>query len=85
MNLVLRQGALRDGNSYIFSLHVSDAAMDSEGVASILLRPNLPPAGGSCSLHPGGPRLQSLVHKLHFTCTGEEGALLDSVPGHLIL
>ncbi|XP_048871457.1 polycystin-1 isoform X2 [Brienomyrus brachyistius] len=70
MNLVLRQGALRDGISYIFSLHVSDAAMDGEGVASIVLRPNLPPAGGSCSLQPDVPRLQSLVDKLHFTCTG---------------
>ncbi|KAL0202823.1 hypothetical protein M9458_000841, partial [Cirrhinus mrigala] len=50
MNLVLRQGILRDGNSYIFSLHVTDDSMDREGVAYIELHPNLPPAGGTCSL-----------------------------------
>uniref|UniRef100_A0A8C9SAB2 Polycystic kidney disease 1a n=1 Tax=Scleropages formosus TaxID=113540 RepID=A0A8C9SAB2_SCLFO len=70
MNLVLRQGALRDRSSYVFSLHVSDDHMDREGVASIVLRSNLPPSGGSCSLQPDVAQLRTLVDKVHFTCTG---------------
>uniref|UniRef100_A0A8C9TI26 Polycystic kidney disease 1a n=1 Tax=Scleropages formosus TaxID=113540 RepID=A0A8C9TI26_SCLFO len=72
MNLVLRQGALRDRSSYVFSLHVSDDHMDREGVASIVLRSNLPPSGGSCSLQPDVAQLRTLVDKVHFTCTGEQ-------------
>ncbi|KAJ8383686.1 hypothetical protein AAFF_G00215280 [Aldrovandia affinis] len=70
MNLVLRQGALRDGDSYVFSLHVTDDLMDREGVASIMLLRNLPPTGGSCSLQPDATQIRTLVDKVHFTCTG---------------
>ncbi|MBN3308044.1 PKD1 protein, partial [Amia calva] len=71
MNLVLRQGILKDGDAYIFSLHVTDPMMDSEGVASIQLRPNLPPAGGSCTLHPGNTA-SALTTKVQFNCSGYE-------------
>uniref|UniRef100_A0A8B9HRA6 Polycystic kidney disease 1a n=1 Tax=Astyanax mexicanus TaxID=7994 RepID=A0A8B9HRA6_ASTMX len=72
MNLVLRKGFLRDGDSYIFSLHVSDDSMDGEGVAYIKLRPNLPPAGGACVLWADkeGPVVRTLLEKVHFKCTG---------------
>ncbi|KAL1281735.1 hypothetical protein QQF64_000538, partial [Cirrhinus molitorella] len=72
MNLVLRQGILRDGNSYIFSLHVTDDSMDREGVAYIELHPNLPPAGGTCSLwvDGDGPQVRTLLERVHFNCSG---------------
>uniref|UniRef100_A0A8C1XPT7 Polycystic kidney disease 1a n=1 Tax=Cyprinus carpio TaxID=7962 RepID=A0A8C1XPT7_CYPCA len=75
MNLVLRQGILRDGNSYIFSLHVTDDSMDREGVAYIELHPNLPPAGGTCSLWADGdgPQVHTLLERVHFNCSGETG------------
>ncbi|TSK18062.1 Polycystin-1 [Bagarius yarrelli] len=72
MNLVLRKGSLRDGDSYVFSLHVTDDSMEQEGVANIKLYPNLPPAGGSCSLWVDGegPDVHTLLEKVHFNCTG---------------
>uniref|UniRef100_A0A8C5UCL9 Polycystin 1, transient receptor potential channel interacting n=1 Tax=Malurus cyaneus samueli TaxID=2593467 RepID=A0A8C5UCL9_9PASS len=69
MNLVLRQGALRDGEGYTFTLHITDLTTGEEGFASIDLLPNQPPVGGSCRLSPRGP-LQALVTKVHFECTG---------------
>uniref|UniRef100_A0AAQ5YYB8 Polycystic kidney disease 1a n=1 Tax=Amphiprion ocellaris TaxID=80972 RepID=A0AAQ5YYB8_AMPOC len=54
MNLVLRQGVLRQRVSYIFTLHVTDSSLDGEGVASITLHHNNPPAGGKCHLRVGG-------------------------------
>uniref|UniRef100_A0A7N8XQB0 Polycystic kidney disease 1a n=1 Tax=Mastacembelus armatus TaxID=205130 RepID=A0A7N8XQB0_9TELE len=50
MNLVLRQGVLRNGDSYIFTLHVTDRSLDGEGAASMTLHHNMPPAGGECHL-----------------------------------
>ncbi|KAG5854076.1 hypothetical protein ANANG_G00033690 [Anguilla anguilla] len=70
MNLVLRQRVLRDGNSYVFSLHVVDDLMDREGVASIVLRHNMPPTGGSCTLQPSAGRVRTLVDKVQFSCAG---------------
>lgn len=73
MNLVLRKGSLRDGDSYVFSLHVTDDSMEEEGVANIELHPNLPPGGGSCSLWADGkgPEVRTLLERVHFNCTGE--------------
>ncbi|XP_076151518.1 polycystin-1 isoform X2 [Alosa pseudoharengus] len=72
MRLVLRQGILRDGESYVFTLHVADDDMDRKGVASIELQPNLPPSGGSCSLWADGPGpyVRTLLDKVYFNCTG---------------
>ncbi|XP_025909681.1 polycystin-1 [Nothoprocta perdicaria] len=69
MNLVLRQGALKDGEGYTFTLHITDLTTGEEGFASIDLLPNQPPVGGSCRLSPEGP-LRALMAKVHFECTG---------------
>ncbi|XP_071427694.1 polycystin-1 isoform X2 [Pithys albifrons albifrons] len=69
MNLVLRQGALKDGEGYTFTLHITDLTTGEEGFASIDLLPNQPPVGGSCRLSPKGP-LRALMTKVHFECTG---------------
>lgn len=73
MNLVLRKGALRDRESYVFSLHVTDDSMEQEGVANIELHPNLPPGGGSCLLWADGEgaEVRTLLDRVHFKCTGE--------------
>ncbi|NXC91244.1 PKD1 protein, partial [Cercotrichas coryphoeus] len=93
MNLVLRQGALRDGEGYTFTLHITDLTTGEEGFASIDLLPNQPPVGGSCRLSPEGP-LRALLTKVHFECAGwrdtedEEGPLVYILlasrrrPGH---
>uniref|UniRef100_A0A8D2M3U2 Polycystin 1, transient receptor potential channel interacting n=1 Tax=Zonotrichia albicollis TaxID=44394 RepID=A0A8D2M3U2_ZONAL len=69
MNLVLRPGALRDGEGYTFTLHITDLTTGEEGFASIDLLPNQPPVGGSCRLSPEGP-LRALETKVHFECAG---------------
>ncbi|NWR90348.1 PKD1 protein, partial [Furnarius figulus] len=69
MNLVLRQGALKDGEGYTFTLHITDLTTGEEGFASIDLLPNQPPTGGSCELSPQGP-LRALMTKVHFECAG---------------
>ncbi|NXC32026.1 PKD1 protein, partial [Campylorhamphus procurvoides] len=69
MNLVLRQGALKDGEGYTFTLHITDLTTGEEGFASIDLLPNQPPVGGSCHLSPKGP-LKALMTKVHFECAG---------------
>lgn len=83
MNLVLRQGVLREVDSYIFTLHVTDAGLDGDGAASITLHRNMPPAGGECHLKAGGEAgvnysvddgegwtIRTLVDRVHFNCSG---------------
>lgn len=83
MNLVLRQGVLRLGDSYIFTLHVTDDSLDGEGAASITLHHNMPPDGGECHLTGGGNttqeeeedgvwRIRSLLDRVQFSCSGRE-------------
>uniref|UniRef100_A0A7M4F3Z7 Polycystin 1, transient receptor potential channel interacting n=1 Tax=Crocodylus porosus TaxID=8502 RepID=A0A7M4F3Z7_CROPO len=69
MNLVLRQGVLKDGEGYTFTLHITDLTTGEEGYASIDLLPNRPPIGRTCWLSPDGP-LEALMAKVHFNCTG---------------
>ncbi|KAM4632478.1 polycystin-1 [Discoglossus pictus] len=69
MNLVLRQGVLKDGEGYTFTLHVSDPTMEEEGFASIDLLPNSPPYGGTCRISPEGT-IPALSKKIQFDCTG---------------
>ncbi|NWU09198.1 PKD1 protein, partial [Cephalopterus ornatus] len=69
MNLVLRPGALKDGEGYTFTLHITDLTTGEEGFASIDLLPNQPPVGGKCYLSPKGP-LRALMTKVHFECAG---------------
>lgn len=89
MNLVLRRGVLHLGESYIFTLHVTDDSLDGEGAASITLRHNMPPDGGECHLRRGGDagqeyedeeddtwRIETLLDRVQFSCSGEcEGRL----------
>lgn len=83
MNLVLRKGILRHGDSYIFTLYVTDGSLDGEGAASITLHHNMPPTGGNCHLRGGGEagmdygdgesggwRIRTLVDRVHFNCSG---------------
>ena len=76
MNLVLRQGVLRLGDSYIFTLHVTDGSLDGEGAASITLHHNMPPAGGECHLTGDGDgdswRIRTLLEQVHFNCSGKK-------------
>ncbi|GLD72848.1 polycystin-1 [Lates japonicus] len=74
MNLVLRQGLLRHGDSYIFTLHVTDGSLDGEGAASITLHHNMPPAGGECHLRGGGEA--GMEHGMR-VLRAEEYGLLD--------
>ncbi|XP_068100439.1 polycystin-1 isoform X2 [Hyperolius riggenbachi] len=69
MNLVLRQGVLKDGEGYTFTLHVSGSTMDREGFASIDLLPNSPPYGGSCRIFPNDT-IHALTTLVQFNCTG---------------
>lgn len=84
MNLVLRRGVLHLGESYIFTLHVTDDSLDGEGAASITLKHNMPPAGGECHLRSGGEsgqerhgpedepwRIKALLDRVHFSCSGD--------------
>ncbi|NP_001129985.1 polycystin-1 precursor [Oryzias latipes] len=93
MNLVLRQGVLRDGDSYVFTLHVTDSSLDGEGAASIMLHYNLPPEGGECHLRGGGEsgvlygdgttdgwRIRTLQDRVHFNCSGYRDLGVSETP-----
>ncbi|XP_077461763.1 polycystin-1 isoform X2 [Stigmatopora argus] len=92
MNLVLRQGALRHGDSYIFTLHVIDDMLDGEGAASITLHHNTPPAGGVCHLRAGDSgwdsgdedggalSIRTLLEKVHFNCSGYSDRGVSETP-----
>ncbi|XP_073504485.1 polycystin-1 isoform X2 [Phyllobates terribilis] len=69
LNLVLRQGVLKDGEGYKFTLNVSDPTMKEEGFASIDLLPNSPPSGGTCRIFPNGT-IHALTDPVHFDCIG---------------
>lgn len=82
MNLVLRRGVLHLGESYIFTLHVTDDSLDGEGAASITLNHNMPPDGGECHLRREGTgqeredqedgvwRIKTLLDRVQFNCSG---------------
>ncbi|XP_072318379.1 polycystin-1 [Eucyclogobius newberryi] len=93
MHLVLRQGVLREGDSYNFTLHVTDSGLDGEGAASITLQRNQPPAGGECHLKAGGEagvdhsiedgeiwRIHTLVDRVHFNCSGFSDVGVSETP-----
>lgn len=88
MNLVLRQGVLHLGESYNFTLHVTDDSLDGEGAASITLHHNMPPDGGECHLRRGGEtgqehgdkedevwRIETLLDRVQFSCSGNSDGL----------
>nr|XP_051695478.1 polycystin-1 isoform X2 [Oryctolagus cuniculus] len=69
MRLVVRRGALRDGEGYTFTLTVLGRSGEEEGCASLRLAPNRPPLGGACRLFPQDA-VRALTTKVHFECTG---------------
>ncbi|KAJ0050432.1 hypothetical protein NL108_003655, partial [Boleophthalmus pectinirostris] len=93
MHLVLRPGVLREGDSYNFTLHVTDSGLDGEGAASITLQRNMPPAGGECHLKAGGEvgvdygiedgeiwRIQTLMDRVQFNCSGFSDVGVSETP-----
>ncbi|XP_062956824.1 polycystin-1 isoform X2 [Cynocephalus volans] len=79
MRLVVRRGALRDGEGYTFTLTVLGRSGEEEGCASISLSPNRPPLGGSCHLFPLDA-VRALTTKVHFECMGWRDAEDASAP-----
>jgi hypothetical protein len=79
--VVLRDTVLRDSHSYKFTVtaHATDnSRQDSQ--AYIILQPNLPPSGGTCSASPGAVIvLKDLVTVM---CLGWED--LDDVDSELL-
>ncbi|XP_056892608.1 polycystin-1 isoform X3 [Takifugu flavidus] len=93
MNLVLRQGVLHLGESYNFTLHVTDDSLDGEGAASITLHHNMPPDGGECHLRRGGEtgqehgdkedevwRIETLLDRVQFSCSGYSDLGVSETP-----
>ncbi|XP_032358090.1 polycystin-1 [Etheostoma spectabile] len=68
-NLVVRSGVLQPGQSYTFTLNVSQPGRGQWGSASLTLLPNNPPHGGLCDLSP-----ESDIHLLEtvvtYNCSG---------------
>ncbi|XP_055991185.1 polycystin-1 [Sorex fumeus] len=79
LRLVVRRGALRDGEGYVFTLTVLDQTGEAEGCASIRLAANRPPQGGSCRLFPL-EAVRALTTEVHFECTGWQDAEDASAP-----
>ncbi|XP_038592316.1 polycystin-1 [Micropterus salmoides] len=68
-NLVVHSGVLQPGQSYTFTLNVSQPGRGQWGSASLTILPNNPPHGGLCDLSP-----ESDIHLLEtvvtYNCTG---------------
>uniref|UniRef100_A0A8C8VMG7 Polycystin 1, transient receptor potential channel interacting n=1 Tax=Pelusios castaneus TaxID=367368 RepID=A0A8C8VMG7_9SAUR len=68
-DLVIRQGVLRDGVNYTFTVSASQPGGQLQGGSSITLTPNNPPRGGVCSLTPEHS-LYLLETLVSYQCTG---------------
>nr|XP_032640979.1 polycystin-1-like isoform X4 [Chelonoidis abingdonii] len=80
-DLVIRQGVLRDGVNYSFTLSASQPGGELQGGSSITLTPNNPPRGGVCTLTPEH-HLYLLETLVSYQCTGWVDE--DSSPVQLI-
>ncbi|XP_050776798.1 polycystin-1-like isoform X4 [Gopherus flavomarginatus] len=80
-DLVIRQGVLRDGVNYSFTLSASQPGGELQGGSSITLTPNNPPRGGICTLTPEH-NLYLLETLVSYQCTGWVDE--DSSPVQLI-
>nr|XP_023957563.1 polycystin-1-like isoform X1 [Chrysemys picta bellii]XP_042697021.1 polycystin-1-like isoform X1 [Chrysemys picta bellii]XP_042697022.1 polycystin-1-like isoform X1 [Chrysemys picta bellii]XP_042697023.1 polycystin-1-like isoform X1 [Chrysemys picta bellii] len=80
-DLVIRQGVLRDGVNYSFTLSASQPGGELQGGSSITLTPNNPPRGGVCTLTPEH-NLYLLETLVSYQCTGWVDE--DSSPVQLI-
>lgn len=75
-NLVVRSGVLQPGQSYTFTLNVSQPGRGQWGSASLTIVPNNPPHGGLCDLSP-----ESDIHLLEtvvsYNCSGNTEVLVE--------
>uniref|UniRef100_A0A8C3SV84 Polycystin 1, transient receptor potential channel interacting n=1 Tax=Chelydra serpentina TaxID=8475 RepID=A0A8C3SV84_CHESE len=82
-DLVIRQGVLRDGVNYSFTLSASQPGGELQGGSSITLTPNNPPRGGVCTLTPEH-NLYLLETLVSYQCTGNSARASFGSPGQLI-
>jgi len=68
-NLVMRSGVLQAGQSYTFTLNVSQPDRGLWGSASLTTRPNKPPHGGLCDLSPESD-IRLLETVVTYSCSG---------------
>uniref|UniRef100_A0A8C0GYM7 Polycystin 1, transient receptor potential channel interacting n=1 Tax=Chelonoidis abingdonii TaxID=106734 RepID=A0A8C0GYM7_CHEAB len=82
-DLVIRQGVLRDGVNYSFTLSASQPGGELQGGSSITLTPNNPPRGGVCTLTPEH-HLYLLETLVSYQCTGNSAGTSFGSPVQLI-
>nr|XP_033817429.1 polycystin-1-like isoform X2 [Geotrypetes seraphini] len=68
-DLVIRQGILRDGVNYTFTVTAFQPSRELWGASSITLTPNKPPNGGVCTLQPED-NIYLLETFVSYRCTG---------------
>ncbi|TKS90159.1 Polycystin-1 [Collichthys lucidus] len=68
-NLEVRSGVLQPGQSYTFTLNVSQPDRGRWGSASLMLLPNNPPHGGRCDLSPESD-IKLLETVVTYNCSG---------------
>ena len=68
-NLVVRSGVLQPGQSYTFTLNVSQPGRGRWGSASLTIHPNNPPHGGLCELSPESD-IRLLETVVTYNCSG---------------
>ncbi|XP_044035256.1 polycystin-1 isoform X2 [Siniperca chuatsi] len=68
-NLVVRSGVLQPGQSYTFTLNVSQPGRGQWGSASLTILPNNPPRGGLCDLSPESD-IRLLETVVTYNCSG---------------
>uniref|UniRef100_UPI003AAB6BD9 polycystin-1 n=1 Tax=Centroberyx gerrardi TaxID=166262 RepID=UPI003AAB6BD9 len=70
-DLVIPSGVLQDGQSYTFTLNVSQPGRGQWGSASLTILPNHPPYGGLCGLIPESD-IRLLETVVTYNCSGWE-------------
>lgn len=74
-NLEVRSGVLQPGQSYTFTLNVSQPDRGRWGSASLMLLPNNPPHGGRCDLSPESD-IKLLETVVTYNCLGNTVVLV---------
>lgn len=72
-NLVVRAGVLQAGQSYTFTLNVSQPGTELWGSGSLTIRPNNPPHGGLCDLSPESD-IRLLETAVTYSCSGNSSS-----------
>ncbi len=74
-NLVVRSGVLQPGQSYTFTLNVSQPGKGQWGSARLTILPNKPPQGGRCDLSPETD-IRPLETVVTYNCSGNTVVLV---------